>query len=111
MCQPCDEGKGTQPGMTNEQLLDLKIRLQKGDVTSPDYSRHVVLDDTLYYISNVNDKPTFRTYIPYHIKMAVIKQYNDDNGNMSIDKTFDTLRLKYYWPNMYKELYKYDNNV
>ena len=42
--------------------------------------------------------------------MAVIKQYHDDNGHMGIDKTFDVLRFKYYWPNMYKELYEYVNN-
>ena len=29
---------------------------------------------------------------------------------MGIDKTFDALRLKHYWPNMYKELYEYVNN-
>ena len=94
----------------DEILLDLKNRLQKGDATSANYNRHVVLDDTLYYISNVNDNPTCRTYIPYHIKMAVIKQYHNDNGHMGINRTFDALILKYYWPNMYKELYNYANN-
>ena len=64
----------------DEILLDLKNRLQKGDVTSADYSKCIVLDNKLYYISNVNNNPIFRTYIPYHIKMAVIKQYHDDNG-------------------------------
>ena len=91
-------------------LLDLKIRLQKGDISSADYSRHVVLDDILYYVTNVNDNPTLRTYIPYHIKNALIKQYHDDNGHMGVDKAFDNLRLKYYWPNMYKELYDYVTN-
>ena len=91
-------------------LFDLKIRLQKGNVTSTDYSHHVVLDDILYYISNVNDNPTLRTYIPYHIKRALIKQFHDDNGHLGIDKVFDSLRLKYYWPNMYKNLYDYVNN-
>ena len=94
----------------DEILLDLKNRLQKGDVTSADYSKYVVLDDTLYYISKVNDNLTLRTYLPYHIKMAVIKQYHDNNGHMGIEKTFDALRLKYYWPNMYKELYEYVKN-
>ena len=73
-------------------------------MTSADYSRHVVLDDTLYYISNVNDNPTLRTYIPYQIKIAVIKQYHDDNGHMG------ALRLMYYLPNMYKELYECVNS-
>ena len=45
----------------DEILLDLKIRLQKGDVTSANYSRHVILDNTLYYIFNVNIKSTLRT--------------------------------------------------
>ena len=63
----------------DKTLSDLKIRLQKGDVTSTDYSHHVVLDHILYYISNVNDNPTLRTYIPYHIMHAIIKQYHDDN--------------------------------
>ena len=48
----------------DEILLDLRNRLQKGDVTSADYSKHVGLDNTLYYISNVNDNPTLGTYIP-----------------------------------------------
>ena len=64
----------------------------------------------LYYVTNVNDNPTLRTYIPAHLKKAVIEQYHDNNGHMGIDKTFDALRLKYYWPNMYKELYDYVNN-
>ena len=45
----------------DEILLDLRIRLQKGDVISADYRIHVVLNETLYYISNVNDNPTLRT--------------------------------------------------
>ena len=40
----CNIGKQQEK---DDILLDLKIRLQKGDVTSADYSRHVVLDDTL----------------------------------------------------------------
>lgn len=31
----------------------------------------------------------------------------DDNGHMGIDKTFDSIRQKYYWPNLYKQLYEY----
>ena len=29
---------------------------------------------------------------------------------MSTDKTYDSIRLKYYWPNMYKELHDYVNS-
>ena len=29
---------------------------------------------------------------------------------MGIDKTFDAIKCKYYWPCMYKEPYKYINS-
>ena len=37
-------------------------------------------------------------------------EYHDNNGHMGIDKTHDTIKHKYYWPNMYKELYDYINS-
>ena len=36
-----------------------------------------------------------------------MKQYHDDNGHMGIDKTFDAIRQKNFWPNLYKNLYEY----
>ena len=35
------------------------------------------------------------------------KLYHDWNGHIGSDKTYDTIRQKYYWPNLYKELYEY----
>ena len=34
-------------------------------------------------------------------------QYHDQNGHMGVQKTFDSIRAKYYWPNLFKELHKY----
>jgi hypothetical protein len=48
-----------------------------------------------------------RLYIPSHIKPVVVEQYHDINGHMGIDKTFEAIRNKYYWPNMFKEMYDY----
>ena len=33
-----------------------------------------------------------------------MKQYHDMNGHMGVQKTFDSIRQKYYWPNLFKEL-------
>ena len=30
-----------------------------------------------------------------------------NNGHMGIDKTPDAMKTKYYWPNIYKNLYQY----
>ena len=68
---------------------------------------YIVTDEVLYYISNLNDEPTLRLYVPEHLRDRVVKQYHDDNGHMGIDKTFDANRQKYFWPNLYKNLYEY----
>lgn len=60
-----------------------------------------------YYLTNADNDPILRLYVPFHYRSGVIKQYHDDNGHLGIDKTFDAIRQKYYWPNLYKELYDY----
>lgn len=39
--------------------------------------------------------------------MHVIQQYHDLNGHVGTDLTYNTIKQKYYWPNMYKELLSY----
>ena len=36
-----------------------------------------------------------------------MKQYHDENGHMGVQKSFDGIRQKYYWRNLYKEIYQY----
>ena len=49
-------------------------------------------------------------YVPEHLRERVVGQYHNDNGHMGIDKTFDAIRQKYFWPNLYKMLYEYVSN-
>ena len=37
----------------------------------------------------------------------VVRQYHDDNGHMGVQKTYDFIRQKYFWPNLFQELYGY----
>ena len=48
-----------------------------------------------------------RLFVPRHLKTYVVKQYHDQNGHMGVQKTFDSIRQKYYWPNLFKETNKY----
>ena len=48
-------------------------------------------------------------YIPKQLQDAVIKQYHADNGHMGIDKTFESIKRKYYFPNLYQRLTSYVN--
>ena len=49
------------------------------------------------------------TNIPKQLQDTVIKQYHDDNGHMGIDKTFESIKRKYYFPNLYQKLTSYVN--
>ena len=91
-------------------VLEIKKLLEQGNAPRSVSHNFVILDEILYYISNANDTPALRTYIPNHLRKLVIKQYHDENGHMGIDKTYDSIRIKYYWPNMYKELLEYVNS-
>ena len=65
----------------------------------------LILDDILYYLSKSDSDPIIRLYNLSHLKQLVIEQYHDKNGHMGIAKTYNSIKGKYYWPYMYKELY------
>ena len=66
--------------------------------------RNIIVDDLVFYLSNVNDDPCLRLFIPKHLRIFVVKQYHDRNGHMSVHKTFDSKRQKFYWPSLLKEI-------
>ena len=95
-----------------EQVKDREIvriinLLKQGKAKKAVSDKHLLIDNLLYYLSHADSDPTLRLYVPNHYRSEVIKQYHDSNGHLGIDKTFDAIRQKYYWPNLYKELYDY----
>ena len=64
----------------------------------------MVIENLVYYISNNDYDPYLRLYVPKHLRGLVVKHYHDMNGHMGVQKTFDSIRQKYYWPNLFKEL-------
>ena len=73
-------------------------------VTGKDKQKYyLVVEHLLYYISNVEDDPYLRLYVPKHLRSLVITQYHDRNGHLGIQNTFDSIRQKYYWQNLLKK--------
>ena len=91
----------------DEAIVEIITSLQKDNAPPSIAKRHIIVDDVLYYISNIDDDPSLRLYIPGQLRENVVVQYHDQNGHMGIDKTFEAIKQKYYWPNLYKELYDY----
>ena len=99
--------------MYNEQskdddLMTLKSQVENGGDPGKNNQRHyLIVDKLLYYISNTDYDPCLRLYVPKHLKRLVIGQYHDRNGHMGVQKTFDSIRRKCFWPNLFKDLNEY----
>ena len=91
----------------DDELLELKTILVHGEPSKEVQHRYLVVDNVVYYLTDPNGDTVLRLYVPKHLRALVVKQYHDDNGHMGVQKTFDCIRQKYFWPNLFKELYQY----
>ena len=91
----------------DEKLKQLIQQLRNGEASKTISQKYMVVNDILYYLSNPDTEPTLRLYVPDHLQERVILQYHDHIGHMGIDKTYDVIREKYFWPNLYQQLYSY----
>ena len=89
------------------EISGVKNRLINGNAGKSQERKHILLEDVLYYISSPDDQPILRLYVPQNLKQKVLLQFHDSNGHMGIDKTFDAIASKYYWPTLYKEVAEY----
>jgi len=69
-------------------------------------SRYILINGILYFLSDRDESPKLRLYIPAEMAEGVIQHYHGQ-AHMGIDKTYDSIKVKYFWPNMYKQIYKY----
>lgn len=93
----------------DETIVLIKNMLLHGEPTRDISRKYIVVDNLLYFLSNPDGEASLRFYIPSHLRAMIIKQYHDENGHMGIQKCYDTIRVKYYWPNLFKELHNYVN--
>ena len=94
----------------DEEISKIRKRLRKGTATKAEETHFFESADEglLYYLSYPDSEdPRLRLYIPEGIEQAVLKQYHDELGHMALDKTYDSLRSKYFFPNMYKKINAY----
>ena len=90
----------------DDDISEIRSMIFSGQ-ESKDVQKHLLVDGLVFFISNVDDDPRLRLFTPKHIWSFVVTLYHDQNGHMGVQKTFDSIRAKYYWPNLFKELHKY----
>ena len=93
----------------DEGIKQLRVRMKKGTATKAEQTHYFeTADGLLYYLSQPDSgDPMLRLYIPQEMESIVIKQYHDQLGHMGLDKTYDSIRLKYFFPNMYRKINTY----
>ncbi|OOZ03087.1 hypothetical protein BOW22_11585, partial [Solemya velum gill symbiont] len=93
----------------DEKIKELMNQLETGDEKIIKQNKYIIMEGVLYYISNPDEDPIIRLYVPEHLRDKVLKQHHDDLGHMGQDKLFYSIREKYFWPDLYKQVYKYVN--
>ena len=88
------------------EIVRIKQQLELGTADKTTYARFMTADNLLYYISQVDDEPTVRLYIPPHLQQQIIVEYHD-HGHFAVNKVFQSIKEKYYWPNLYKQIEKH----
>ena len=92
----------------DEILQSVRSQLSSNDPFTP-VSKYLLLDDVLYYVSEdeLLDEVYLSLCIPSHMCDMVLGQYHDLLGYMGIDKCYSSLKQKYYWKNMYRNVAAY----
>ncbi|VDI83414.1 Hypothetical predicted protein [Mytilus galloprovincialis] len=101
--------------MKIEQSLDIELseiinQINTGKASRSVDNKHIIINDILYYISHPDDDLKLRLYVPLQLRNEVIKSYHDNLSHLGIDKCHDSIRQKYFWPKLYKELNSYINS-
>lgn len=88
-------------------IVQIKMLLTHGDSKKPELKKFIIVENILYYLSNPDEEPSLRLYVPTHLRALVIQDYHDNNGHPGTQRMFATVRTKYFWPNLFKELHNY----
>ena len=86
------------------EIMRLRKRIYNGQASKSEGSKFMIDAGVLYYISNPEDEPTVRLYVPKHLQRQVLQQFHDQNGHMGREKTFQTIKKRYYWPGLFKDV-------
>ena len=93
----------------DKEIRELKKGPKKEKATKAEKKKFIILDEVVYYISHPDEDPTVRLYIPTHLRPRVLVQYHDENGHMGADMTYQAIRIKYFWPCLFREVVGYVN--
>ena len=63
----------------DDEISEIRSMMLNGKESKDVQKHYILVDDLVYYISNVNDDPCLRLLIPKHLRNFVVQQYHDQN--------------------------------
>ena len=94
----------------DREIRELKKRLKREKATKAEKKKNfIILDEVVFYISHSDEDPTVRLYISTHLRLRVFVQYHNENGHMGADKPYQAIRIKYFWPCLFRGVVEYVN--
>jgi hypothetical protein len=73
-------------------------------------SKFVFKEDRLFYKCSKDHRLFEVPYIPYVERQELIKKYHVTLGHMATATLLPLMRVRYYWPNMEKDILNFSNN-
>jgi hypothetical protein len=90
----------------DENISLLMNKREQGTLDKTQEKSLIVTDDILYYMSDVDGSPKLRLYRPEHLVDTLVTGHHNF-GHLGIDKTYENMKRRYYFPNMYKRVYDF----
>ena len=70
----------------DDDISEIRSMILNGKESKGVQKHYLLVDHLVYYLSNVNDDPCLRLFIPKHLRNFVVIQYHDQNGHMGVQK-------------------------
>ena len=110
---PLDKLLANKPLRNWQREDDLISQIINDIETGGSYKDFVLEDDLLYHITApvaTDVHVRLQLVIPAALTRGVLLELHDSEyggGHVGLDKTYDKIRRRYYWPNMYKDTMKF----
>ncbi|CAG2231626.1 unnamed protein product [Mytilus edulis] len=96
----------------DKELPDKTRQARKTVIESQDY---IIDEDVLFHLyypkgkGHRADRIVKRLAVPLTLRDDILKSYHDSllGGHNGIERTYHTIRYKYYWPGMYNDIQQY----
>lgn len=91
----------------DEEIQSIKEAITSGEASKSWTDKYLIHDDLIYYLSGKNEDVRLQLNVLQLIRGQVLRECYDQVGHLGVDKTYELISRKYYWPGIYKEVNKY----